>query len=208
MQSIQTVRHNLCQTTVTPGFLVASIAQTMDFRHRVMALQTYRLSAGGQGPAGPKGDTGDRGPQGPIGPQGPQGLTGPQGPVGPEGDTGDTGPQGPQGVQGVQGQQGEQGPPGPNKELEVRQAEGDIVTVPPLSSADATASCNPDEVVTGGGFNYVPFSGDPPTGFVDLESAGSPVGATTWLISAFNDDVNSDHTIQAFAECAKLVDVP
>lgn len=62
--------------------------------------------------------------------------------------------------------------------------------------------------MTGGGFNYVPTTGDPPLVNVDLESAGSPVGATTWLVSVFNDDINSPHTKQAFAECAKLVDVP
>lgn len=84
-----------------------------------------------------------------------QGPPGPQGLAGPKGDTGAIGPQGPAGPQGSQGIQGQQGPPGPEKELEVRSVAGNSVNIPSGQTRTATASCDPDEVVTGGGIRAV-----------------------------------------------------
>ena len=89
------------------------------------------------------------GSQGPQVPQGPPGPPGSQGLVGPKGDPGNTGPQGPAGPQGPQG------PPGPDKELQVRSVAGNTVSIPSGQTRTATASCNSDEVVTGGGIRVV-----------------------------------------------------
>jgi Collagen triple helix repeat (20 copies) len=187
---------------------------------------------GPQGLTGPKGGTGDTGPQGPqglTGAQGPQGLTGPQGNVGPQGPQGLTGVQGPQGLTGAQGPQGvagpqgsagapgaqgaagppgtqgEQGAPGPDKKLEVRESHGASVTVPPGGTSFAIARCNPDEVVTGGGIR-VAGAGNTinPTDEFSAELNTQP---TEWWHAYTNPGPNAV-PIEAYAECAKLVDVP
>lgn len=133
-----------------------------------------------------------------------------QAPAGPQGPQGEVGPQGEQGPKGEQGPQGIQGEPGPDKELEVRQAEGEIVTVvDPDVITEATASC--DELVTGGGYRILTtgFGGDGNVhGTATEMSAGSPVGATTWLVKIAGFNLSEGTTVLAFAECAKLVDVP
>jgi hypothetical protein len=98
------------------------------------------------------GGEGEQGPPGPPGSKGDKGDVGLQGPAGPKGDTGATGSQGPQGPQGIQGIQG---PAGPDKELQVRSVAGNSVTIPSGQTRTATASCDPDEVVTGGGIRVV-----------------------------------------------------
>lgn len=152
-------------------------------------------NAGGQseqgppGPQGPKGDTGD------TGAEGPQGLTG------PKGDTGDTGAEGPQGVQGPQG---EQGSPGPDKELQVRSVAGNTVNIPSGQTRTAAATCNPDEVVTGGGMRVVDGINtvNPTHTFQGIH--GSP----NIFELTYTNIGGGEASIQVFAECAKLVDVP
>lgn len=146
------------------------------------------------------GQPGPQGPPGPPGPQGPKGDTGNTGPPGPQGSIGPQGEQGPQGAQGIQG---EQGPPGPDKELQVREVFGDSMIVPPGGHGVAFVECGPDEVVTGGGFQHVMSSND-------NEINPSVVSASfgnEWFTSVFNPGPNP-MTINAFAECAKLIDVP
>ena len=133
--------------------------------------------------------------QGPPGPPGPQGL------AGPKGDTGAIGPQGPAGPQGSQGIQGQQGPPGPDKELEVRSVAGNSVNIPSGQTRTATASCDPDEVVTGGGIRAVDGINTVNPTHVFQGIHGSP---NTFELTYTNIG-GGEATIQVFAECAKLV---
>ncbi len=163
---------------------------------------------GSQGLTGPQGNVGQQGPQGLTGVQGPQGLTGAQGPqgvAGPQGSAGAPGAPGAQGPAGPQGIQGEQGPPGPDKKLEVRESHGASVTVPPGGTSFAIARCNPDEVVTGGGIR-VAGAGNTINPTVEF-SAELNTQPTEWWHAYTNPGPNAV-PIEAYAECAKLVDVP
>src|SRR5919106_1576950 len=193
---------------------------------------------GPQGLTGPEGDTGPQGPQGLTGAQGPQGLTGPQGNVGPQGPQGLTGAQGPQGIQGPQGATGPagptgpqgatgatgpqgvtgatgppgpQGPPGPAQELEVRQVRSEQIVVPGGGAATATAPCNSDEKVTGGGSLIAVHDLDTneinPNRVDDRPMADEIFDVNSWEVF-YNNPGPSSVTIQAWAECAKLVDSP
>src|SRR5919106_4042979 len=193
---------------------------------------------GPQGLTGPEGDTGPQGPQGLTGAQGPQGLTGPQGNVGPQGPQGLTGAQGPQGIQGPQdatgpagptgpqgatgatgpqgvtgatGPPGPQGPPGPAQELEVRQVRSEQIVVPGGGAATATAPCNSDEKVTGGGSLIAVHDLDTneinPNRVDDRPMADEIFDVNSWEVF-YNNPGPSSVTIQAWAECAKLVDSP
>ena len=124
-----------------------------------------------------------------------------QGPPGPPGDTGAIGPQGPAGPQGSQGIQGQQGPPGPDKELEVRSVAGNSVNIPSGQTRTATASCDPDEVVTGGGIRAVDGINTVNPTHVFQGIHGSP---NTFELTYTNIG-GGEATIQVFAECAKLV---
>jgi hypothetical protein len=69
----------------------------------------------------------------------------------------------------------------------------------------STASCAPDEVATGGGIRD---SGGGNTLNTVVDDSGIPSGAPTqWRVTLTNLGP-SFVTIQAFAECAQLVDVP
>jgi hypothetical protein len=136
-----------------------------------------------------------QGPPGPPGPPGPQGLTG------LKGDTGASGPQGPPGPQGPQGIQGIQGPAGPDKELQVRSVVGNSVTIPSGQTRTATASCDSDEVVTGGGIRVVDGINTVNPTHVFQGIHGSP---NTFELTYTNIG-GGEATIQVFAECAKLV---
>ena len=188
------------------------------------------------GPEGSKGDQGVAGPAGPQGPQGLTGVQGPQGLTGSKGDTGDTGAQGPQGLtgaqgpqgvagpqgsagapgvpgapgapgaQGPQGIQGEQGLPGPDKDLQVRTVTGNLVNVPSSQLGISTALCAVDEVATGGGMFLRKFGTD--IGLSSVLDVGLPTAQpNSWEVSYENPGPDVVQ-IQAFAECAKLVDVP
>lgn len=130
-----------------------------------------------------------------------QGPPGPQGLAGPKGDTGAIGPQGPAGPQGSQGIRGQQGPPGPEKKLEVRSVAGNSVNIPSGQTRTATASCDPDEVVTGGGIRAVDGINTVNPTHVFQGIHGSP---NTFELTYTNIG-GGEATIQVFAECAKLV---
>lgn len=153
---------------------------------------------GPPGPPGPKGDTGATGPQGPQGEQGPQGLTGPQGPVGPKGDTGDTGPQGPAGPQG---------PPGPDKVISVRQEMSPVVPVGANGLGIASARCEPDEAVTGGGHLLQIPPGATALAPRTLEESADP-NTNSWIVTLDLTNLPTPSgiwSIQAYAECSMLV---
>lgn len=57
---------------------------------------------------------------------------------------------GPQGPPGEKGEPGEQGPPGPAKESQTRVVEGEVVLVESGNTEVASATCDADEVATGG----------------------------------------------------------
>jgi hypothetical protein len=169
---------------------------------------------GPQGLTGPQGDVGPQGPQGLTGPQGPQGIQGLTGPVGPQGETGATGATGPVGPQGVTGATGPAGPPGPTgpaQELEVRQVRSEQIVVPGGGAATAIAPCNLDEKVTGGGSLIAVHDLDTneinPNRIDDRPRADEIFDENSWEVSYYNPGPSSV-TIQAWAECAKLVDSP
>ena len=145
-------------------------------------------ATGPQGIQGEKGDTGSAGPMGSQGPQGPQGPIGPIGPQGPKGETGATGPQEERGLQGDSA---------PLQHLTMRTVEGDIVRngFSAGVQSKSVASCDFDEVLTGGGFahtgnaNYI-MDFSRPTGN-SWEAQGSPMSSD----SSFT---------QAYAQCQKL----
>ena len=144
----------------------------------------------------------DSGEQGPPGPEGPQGPPGEQGPKGDKGDTGAQGLQGEKGDKGDTGAQGEQGPPGTpaeNNDLSIRTVEGNVardgVCVDGCRDTEkSVASCNSDEVLTGGGV---------------MNSAGhvlysKPIG-NSWEAKGVSQGGQNPSTTQAYAQCQKLV---
>jgi Collagen triple helix repeat (20 copies) len=155
---------------------------------------------GPQGEQGPPGPQGEQGPIGPPGPPGPQGLQGEQGLPGPPGKNGTQGPQGEQGPLGLLGPQGEQGPIGPpgkaapTMNLTVRLEEGEIVSLSRIAQS-VVATCNSDELVTGGGFNITNGLG------IALSSVPRE---NSWVVTAIDPFQSDNSLVQAFAECAKL----
>ena len=130
------------------------------------------------------------------GPPGQNGTQGPPGPTGPPGPPGEPGPPGQNGTQGPTGPAGEQGPPGPEipaMNLIIRNMEGQIV--PLTGIAQSLATCNPDELVTGGGFSITNGPG------VVLSSA--PQQGSSWIVVAANPFGFGNSSLQAFAECVK-----
>ena len=122
--------------------------------------------------------------------------------------SGGQGEQGPPGQQGPKGDTGDTGPPGPKQELQVRTVSSDFVTVQPNSEGFAHADCAADEVATGGGVIESPPLTNEINPFV--EDLGGQVGIppkSAWVF--FYDNPGPEEVlIQAFAECAKLVDAP
>src|SRR4051794_6316341 len=100
------------------------------------------------GPIGPTGVTGATGATGAQGPTGPTGATG----VGTTGATGGTGAQGVTGATGPTGA-GATGATGPTGSAGVNAFHKVVVTNSAVVTGSVTASCNPGEVVTGGGFD-------------------------------------------------------
>jgi hypothetical protein len=155
------------------------------------------------GPNGFNFDTDSSSSPGPPGPEGPKGDKGDTGDQGPKGDTGDQGPKGDTGDQGPKGDTGDQGPkgnPGPEKDLTIRTVEGNIVrngvsSNGGISFDKSVASCNADEVVTGGGTNH--FGGD------YILKYSKPVG-NSWEAEGAPMTTDPSFT-QAYAQCQKLV---
>jgi hypothetical protein len=137
-----------------------------------------------KGPQGEKGDKGDTGPQGE---KGDKGDTGPQG---EKGDKGDTGPQGPAGTSAE------------NNNLSVRTVDGNVAqngvcSSPPCNETDKSiASCEDDEVLTGGGFKH--------TGNANYYMEYSKPNGNSWEAKGQPMSVDPSYT-QAIAQCQKLV---
>src|SRR5918999_470090 len=196
---------------LTTGFFITTIILTatigtalIPMTNSVSAQLFYQGPPGQNGTQGPPGPTGAQGPPGPTGPPGPPGEPGPagqngtQGPIGPAGEQGPPGPPGPTGPPGPPGPPGPTGPPGPPgpqipaMNLTIRNMEGQLV--PLTGIAQSLATCNSDELVTGGGFTITNGPG------VVLSSA--PQGSS-WIVVAANPFGFGNSSLQAFAECAK-----
>jgi hypothetical protein len=196
---------------LTTGFFITTIILTATIGTALISMTNsasaqlfYQGPPGQNGTQGPPGPTGAQGPPGPTGAQGPPGPTGAQGPPGPPGEPG---PAGQNGTQGPIGPAGEQGPPGPAGpagppgepgpeipaiNLTIRNMEGQLVQLTGIAQSHAT--CNSDELVTGGGFTITNGPG------VVLSSA--PQGSS-WIVVAANPFGFGNSSLQAFAECAK-----
>jgi len=130
--------------------------------------------------------------------------TGPQGDKGDKGDKGDTGAQGEKGDKGDTGAQGEPGPPGTpaeNNDLSIRTVEGNIARngacVDGCASTEKSiASCNDDEVLTGGGFLH--------TGNANYIMDYSRPNGNSWEAKGSPMSGDPSYT-QAYAQCQKLV---
>jgi hypothetical protein len=163
----------------TAGVIIIAIilAITTTIGGTTITIPTAPITASAQfffqGPPGPPGKNGTQGPQGEQGPPGPPGLQGEQGPIGPPGKA------------------------APTMNLTVRLEEGDIV---PLSGmAQSIATCDSDELVTGGGFAITNGPG--------MVLRSSPE-QNSWLVVATNPFNVGNSSLQTFAECAELVATP
>jgi Collagen triple helix repeat (20 copies) len=166
-----------------------------------ISISTSFDSASGQlfyqGPPGKNGTQGPPGPMGPLGPLGPVGPQGEQGPVGPQGEQGPAGELGPVGPQGEQGPAGERGPPGPAAQamnFTVRNVPGQLVSLSLSGIVQSVATCNTDELITGGGFSITNGPG--------IVLSSTPQG-DSWIVSAANPFTFGNSSVQAFVECAK-----
>lgn len=105
------------------------------------------------------------------------------------------------GGQGQQGPPGPRGPPGPpglveDLDIETTQRGSEPVIIHPGATDHATASCNPDEKITGGGFTT--------SGNLDVITSLREGDTNDWVAGA-NNPSSQDGTIIAVVECAKLV---
>jgi hypothetical protein len=88
----------------------------------------------------------------------------------------------------------------------VRPVTGNLVNVPSSELGISTALCAVDEVATGGGMFLRKFGTD--IGLSSVLDVGLPTAQpNSWEVSYENPGPDVVQ-IQAFAECAKLVDVP
>lgn len=98
------------------------------------------------------------------------------------------------------------GPPGPpfsNQVLQVREVESPILTVVPGGSQSVTASCDPDEVLTGGGFGVEEF--DPDNNVVNYDLSSTRLGSSQiWEVILSNNGPDPMQ-VRAVAECLKLI---
>src|SRR5829696_2203048 len=190
---------------LTTGFFITTIILTATIGTALISMTNsasaqlfYQGPPGQNGTQGPPGPTGAQGPPGPTGAQGPPGPPGEPGPAGQNGTQGPIGPAGEQGPPGPAGPAGPAGPPGepgpeiPAINLTIRNMEGQLVQLTGIAQSHAT--CNSDELVTGGGFTITNGPG------VVLSSA--PQGSS-WIVVAANPFGFGNSSLQAFAECAK-----
>ncbi|MBA2268253.1 MAG: collagen-like protein [Nitrosopumilus sp.] len=148
------------------------------------------------GPNGFHFDLGDFPTVGEQGPLGPQGDPGPQGEKGDKGDKGDTGAQG---LQGEKGDKGDKGDAAPSQDLTVRTVEGNVARdgtcVDGCSDTEkSVASCNSDEVLTGGGFHKSGLA---------WTTDSKPVG-NSWEAKGQPRSAQDVSYTQAYAQCQKL----
>jgi hypothetical protein len=156
---------------------------------------------GAPGPQGPKGDQGNPGHDGipgPPGAEGPPGLVGPPGAPGPKGDPGPQGPKGDKGDQGAQGPKGDQGPPGTANAHHKGGSAASIVNGPPNTKVTSTATCDPGQVLLGGGFEV---SGDLAKAIVTASMPSTEI-ANTWTATVVAISQNANVSITAYAICA------
>jgi hypothetical protein len=107
-----------------------------------------------------------------------------------------TGPPGPEGPPGEQGPPGPPGPPGPVANIETIQRGSEPVVIHPGATDHATATREPDEVVTGGGFSA--------TSGLDLITSLRDGDLNNWVAGAENP-TSQDKQIIALVECVMVV---
>ncbi len=105
------------------------------------------------------------------------------------------------GERGLAGPQGIQGPAGPPRTLQVIEREGAPVT----SNGQiitATASCNPGEKATGGGYTWeFKFDVDD---FIIFDDSATP-GNAGWEVTGKYNGTSIGNRLTVFAECSSLV---
>jgi hypothetical protein len=175
-----------CQKGPFEGFFVGSV-EFCDAKHKFdNDRKDHRdrdNSTGTQGPPGPQG------PQGPPGADGAQGPPGADGAQGPPGADGAQGPPGADGAPGTPGEQGPPGPPGSNvlNPANFYEAFGDVDNTSPFSS---TATCNPGDSATGGGYIL--------SGITLVTSNTAAAGGNSWNVVGTGVGTSS---LQASAQC-------
>ena len=129
----------------------------------------------------------------------PSGPTGPQGLPGEDGQPGATGAQGAIGPTGLQGVTGPTGPAGATN-VTVRYGPGSAQVGAGQQTSD-TASCNPGEVATGGGYF---LTGNATHSRVYNNLADGDVEAPTgWKVSVYNDsDATASVGVRAQVNCS------
>ena len=163
--------------------------------------------AGPTGPEGPQGKVGSKGPKGSQGVRGPEGPQGPRGPQGPTGATGATGPTGPQGLRGARGLQGDPGMVGGYVRSSI------LLTIPAGADGSVFASCDDDDLATGGGFStsgepgtlqvYEARPDDPTESAVEDDTEAASLLPSTYRVRAIND-TSGDGGLQAWVMCVDL----
>jgi hypothetical protein len=105
---------------------------------------------------------------------------------------------GPQGPKGDKGDPGATGPAGPPRTFTVTQREGAFVNIPAGGGQSVSVSCNPGEIVTGGGFKTTEANAFPYDMF-----ATPTTNPTGWKVVIKNDG-EREQAAQAVVECASL----
>ena len=86
--------------------------------------------------------------------------------------------------------------------LEVTSRTGNVVLVPPFAVITAFASCEDDELVVGGGFEYAHLDDiHNPSGNIVSSKA---ISDTIWAIT-FSSTMEGDNELSAIARCLKIV---
>src|SRR6476619_2283135 len=172
---------------LSTGFLSMSFVQrahafSINVGDIHMNFDDLQGSTGPQGPAGPQCQQGEKGDKGD------KGDTGAQGEKGEKGDKGDTG------AQGEKGEKGDTGASAPAKDLSIRTVKGDFVYN--YGAHSSIASCDSDEILTGGGSEHK---------WVDFRLAYSKPVRNSWEAKSFPLTNEYPSYTQAYAQCQKLV---
>ncbi|MBK5111658.1 MAG: collagen-like protein [Thermoleophilia bacterium] len=125
--------------------------------------------------------------------------SGPTGPVGLPGEDGQMGATGATGFTGVTGPQGDKGNPGATN-VSARYGPGSALVGASQQTSD-TASCNPGEVATGGGY-FLTGNATHSRVYNNL-AEGAAEAPTQWMVSVYNDsDATASVGVTARVNCS------
>jgi hypothetical protein len=123
----------------------------------------------------------------------------PSGPTGPVGLPGEDGQMGATGATGVTGRQGDKGNPGATN-VSARYGPGSALVGAGQQTSD-TASCNPGEVATGGGY-FLTGNATHSRVYNNL-AEGAAEAPTQWMVSVYNDsDATKSVGVTARVNCS------